>query len=146
MELLFAYGSLLLKTGNMQVDKAMSQAGEILGRGFIRARLYDLGQYPGALELAGTKEGAEPEARVWGRLLALRDPAAFFAIVDEYEGYFRERPQDSEFIRVETLVFLPETSKSYTSHVYYYNQSVQGKEAILNGDYLAFRQSKERSR
>ncbi len=144
-ELFFAYGSLLRETGNLQVDKAMAEAGDNLGRGFIGGRLYDLGEFPGALPA----EGALPEAtegQVWGRLIALRDPAAFFAMMDDYEVFLPGQPRESEFIRSKTRIFLPDAATSYTGHVYFYNQSVAGKPIIPNGDYLAYRQAKESPR
>jgi gamma-glutamylcyclotransferase (GGCT)/AIG2-like uncharacterized protein YtfP len=162
--LLFAYGTLMLTTGIAAVDDAMKNAGTSLGRGWIQGRIFDLGDYPGAVPAsgaaaviagaAGAESGAggfsaigDPEEevpKVWGHLLHLKDPQALFSAIDPYEGFDPADLEGSEFVREETLVTLPGVGKRFMSQVYFYNFPVQGREPIPSGDYLAFWHAKGR--
>jgi gamma-glutamylcyclotransferase (GGCT)/AIG2-like uncharacterized protein YtfP len=161
--LLFTYGTLMLTTGIAAVDAATRDAGESLGRGFILGRLFDLGEYPGAVPMpgsqgpgpgrpgspavagfagagladAGLQEALEDAPKVWGRLIRLKDPVAFYRIIDAYEGFDPAKAAESEFVRAETTVHLPEAGKRFLSQVYFYNFPISGKQAIGSGDYLA---------
>lgn len=168
--LLFTYGTLMLTTGIAAVDAATRDAGVTLGRGYIHGHLYDLGEYPGAVpmtegwgvagavrrpeaevelwmegrEALGMHAAHEDAPKVWGRLIRLKDPAAYFQAIDAYEGFDRANPAESEFIRAETVVFLEHEDKGYVSQVYYYNFPTHGRVPIHAGDYLAFWHAKGR--
>lgn len=145
--LLFTYGTLMFATGIETVDLAMKNAGTSLGRGWIHGRIYDLGEYPGAIaEAPGTEaDGEDEEApKVWGHLLHLKDPSALFAAIDPYEGFDPGDKPGSEFVRAETLVTLPGQGKCFLSQIYFYNFPVTGREPIASGDYLAFWNAKVR--
>lgn len=136
--LLFAYGTLQIRTGIEAVDLAMKEAGDSLGRGYIHGLLYDLGDYPGAV--ACGPGSAAP--RIWGTLMRLREPAALFSVLDDYEGFHAGDPAGSEFIRGPAKVFLPDAGGNfmdqvYVCHVYFYNLPVTGKRRIESGDFLA---------
>src|SRR6187549_1849710 len=57
--LLFTYGTLMLTTGIPEVDAVLQDAGTSLGRGWIRGRLFDLGEYPGAIAADAGAEAAD---------------------------------------------------------------------------------------
>jgi gamma-glutamylcyclotransferase (GGCT)/AIG2-like uncharacterized protein YtfP len=137
--LLFTYGTLMLTTGIAAVDAATRDAGESLGRGYIFGRLFDLGEYPGAVAMAeaGIHAAFEDAPKVWGRLIRLKDPAAFYRVIDAYEGFDPAKAAESEFVRVETTAYLPGTGKRFLSQAYFYNLPIEGKSAIASGDYLA---------
>jgi gamma-glutamylcyclotransferase (GGCT)/AIG2-like uncharacterized protein YtfP len=166
--LLFTYGTLMLTTGIAAVDAATRDAGESLGRGFILGRLFDLGEYPGAVPLpgipgagpgwpgspapagladarlagegpqdAGFEAVLEDAPKVWGRLIRLKDPVSFYRVIDAYEGFDPAKPAESEFVRAETTVHLPDTARRFLSQVYFYNFPTGSKPAIGSGDYLA---------
>lgn len=140
-QLLFVYGSLLLPTGDPIVDETMSKA-QGLGLGQIHARLYDLGDYPGAKYSApGT---AKLPPKVLGRLLGITNPDPFFQILDRYEGFDRTKPLTSEFVRSTTAVTLVESGRTVLSQVYFYSPHTRGKKLITSGDYLAFKQERDR--
>jgi gamma-glutamylcyclotransferase (GGCT)/AIG2-like uncharacterized protein YtfP len=142
-QLLFVYGSLLLPTGDAAVDGALSRA-ESLGLGHIHGRLYDLGDYPGARYAAPGSARVPP--KVLGRLLGIAEPDPFFQVLDRYEGFDRSRPLASEFVRSTTAVSLVESGRTVLSQVYFYNAETRRKPLIASGDYLAFRQARERGR
>jgi gamma-glutamylcyclotransferase (GGCT)/AIG2-like uncharacterized protein YtfP len=136
--LLFTYGTLMLTTGIAEVDEAMRKAGKSLGRAYIHGRVYDLGDYPGAVPIE--PDGSEDAPKVWGHLLLLDDPAALFAVIDPYEGFEEGNPSGSEFVRALASVTLADKNKEgkgFLSQVYYYNFPLGGREPIASGDYLA---------
>jgi gamma-glutamylcyclotransferase (GGCT)/AIG2-like uncharacterized protein YtfP len=146
MDLFFAYGSLLTGTGNPQVDEAMSGGTEELGPGFIHARLYELGGYPGAvpgLAAPGT-DPADPPT-VWGRLFAVRDPEAFFALLDDYEDFRPQAPEAGEFFRTTTHIHLPRATRPVMGQIYFFNRRVAESQRIRSGDYSAFRKFQEQA-
>ena len=142
--LLFTYGTLMLTTGIAAVDAATRDAGAVLGRGHIAGLLFDLGEYPGAVPLPGPQSPEEDAPKVWGRLIRLRDPAAFFRVIDAYEGFDPARRAASEFVRAEASVFLEPGGQRLFCQVYYYNFPIQGRPAIPGGDYLAYWHAKGR--
>jgi gamma-glutamylcyclotransferase (GGCT)/AIG2-like uncharacterized protein YtfP len=142
--LLFTYGTLMLTTGIAQVDAATRDAGTALGRGYIHGHLFDLGEYPGAVPVTGPQAADEDAPKVWGRLIRLKDPAAFFRVIDAYEGFDPARRAASEFVRAETMVFLAHAEHGLPGQVYYYNFPTQGHSAIPGGDYLAHWHAKGR--
>ena len=101
---LFVYGTLMWGFGR---DLQHSVRARFLGPGTIRARLYDLGSYPGA-KLADKSS----ENFVKGELYRLRDPEAAIMTLDKYEGYSPLERSKSLFIRELVTVRLacPDTS------------------------------------
>ena len=140
--LLFAYGTLMLTTGIPHVDAALRDAGTSLGPGWIHGRLFDLGDYPGAVAAGPAIAGEADSPRIRGRLLLLKDPEAFYAIIDRYEGFEAGNPAASEFIRGRTLAYLPGSDQGILCQVYWYNLPIQGIREIASGDYLAHWQSR----
>lgn len=91
-DLLFVYGSLRPDVGSGAALRLLHEA-EVIGRGLMPGRLFVVGDYPGAVY--------EPHAveRVFGDVLRLYDPDRTFAWLDAYEGYDRNDPEHSEFVR-----------------------------------------------
>lgn len=133
-QLLFVYGSLLLKVGEPLVDEALAKA-QGLGLGHIHGRLFDLGDYPGAKYAA--PGSAKHPPLVQGRLLGIPDPDPFFRVLDLYEGFDRVKPLESEFVRSTTSVILAEGGRVIQSQVYFYNRPTSGKRPVSSGDWLA---------
>lgn len=139
--LLFIYGTLLLPTGEADVDEALSVSSLSLGVGFFQGRLYDLGEYPGAKPVSPGASGDSD--KVWGRLLGLIHPDAVFALLDRFEGYDYQSPLTSEFVRSTITVTLPDSNRTVQSQIYFFNPPVSENRYIPSGDYLAFKFSKE---
>jgi gamma-glutamylcyclotransferase (GGCT)/AIG2-like uncharacterized protein YtfP len=142
-QLLFAYGTLLQPTGDPDVDAAVGSAAR-LGAGYIHARLYDLGDYPGAQPVPEAGTRARP--KVWGSLLGFADPAPVFAVLDRYEGCVPGEPRAGEFRRAPAPVTLPASGRTLLAQAYFYNPSAQGKPLIVSGDYQAHRRARTGSR
>ncbi|HXH05163.1 MAG TPA: gamma-glutamylcyclotransferase family protein [Vicinamibacterales bacterium] len=99
-----------------------------LGRGSIRAALFDLGIYPAAVP-------AE-ETCVWGELYAMLDPEAVLAALDGIEGYRPGDPDHSLYVRSIADVTLGD-GRIEPAWVYFYNAPLGRAERIESGDYLA---------
>lgn len=95
---LFVYGT--LRKGFRSHDLLRRFHARLIGRGSIRGRLYDLGNYPGAVSSAHNTE------RVYGEVYFLPQPESAFRVLDKFEGFDPTRPESNEFERSETTVTL----------------------------------------
>src|SRR4051812_42449947 len=106
---------------------AMDEKLSFVGRGWIRASLFDLGLYPAAVPA--------PDGCVWGEVYEMADADAVLSALDEIEGY---RPTDHDrslYVRDLTDVTLPDGSVA-RAWVYFYNAPLGGAQRIVSGDYL----------
>ncbi len=83
-DLVFFYGTLMAGFDRRQ-RAGMDANLKYLGRGSIRAALFDLGLYPAAVPA--------PDGVVWGELYEVVDAPTVLAALDEIEGY---RPDDHD--------------------------------------------------
>ena len=132
---LFVYGT-LRKGFAHPVKREIKDDVEWIGETFIRGRLFDIGKYPGALRIDETKRGC-----IKGEVLKLTHPRKVFRILDQYEGFNANAPEDSEYRRDLELVRMPD-GKEIKAWVYWYNVNVQGKRRIRNQDYLDYLKKK----
>jgi gamma-glutamylcyclotransferase (GGCT)/AIG2-like uncharacterized protein YtfP len=102
---------------------------EFVGRGTIRANLYDFGEYPGARVV-----GAESGRRVSGELYRLRDPELALKTLDEYEEFSPLKPNKSLFIRKLVSVTL-EDGRKKRAWAYLYNRGIANARLIPTGCY-----------
>jgi gamma-glutamylcyclotransferase (GGCT)/AIG2-like uncharacterized protein YtfP len=112
------------RPGRQRVDSSLS----FVGRGTIRAALFDLGIYPAAIP---TNDGSE----VLGEVYQMLDPTLVLASLDEIEGYRAAEPERSLYIRVLTDVGLDDGG-SVQAWVYFYNAPLGRAQRIESGDYL----------
>ena len=123
---LFVYGTLMKGFCD---DWQRRVGAEFVGRGTIRASLYDFGDYPGARVL-----GAEPGRRVRGELYRLRDPELALKTLDEYEEFSPLKPNKSLFIRRLVSVTL-EDGRKKRAWAYLYNRGIANARLIPTGCY-----------
>jgi len=100
-----------------------------VGRGTIKAALFDLGLYPAAVPA--------PDRDVWGEVYEVTDPEAVLPALDRIEGYSPSQPDSSLYLRSSTEVALP-TGPSVEAWVYFYNAPLGQAPRITSGDYLAY--------
>ncbi len=112
----------------MRDDLLRAAGARLIGSGTIRARLYDLGPYP------GVKASSESSDRVQGEVHRLLDPARALAILDRYEGLVPAAPARSEFARDVVSVTLDDGSKRQ-AWAYFYNRPVDERMLVPSGDY-----------
>lgn len=127
---LFAYGSLLMETGDRRVDALMKHACLPAGDAVVQATLYDLGTYPGIVP------SSNPASAVKGRVFLLQKPRETLRILDVYEGLAPER--GGEYVRKSVAVALTPSGRRRRAWVYFYIGSVTGKRLIPGGDYLSY--------
>ncbi|MDE3178060.1 MAG: gamma-glutamylcyclotransferase [Acidobacteriota bacterium] len=120
--LLFVYGTLMRSLRE-------KVGAEMVGPGTIRARLYDLGDYPGA-----TLAESGSEDFVKGELYELDDPDRAIKILDKYEEYFPSEPRRSLFTRELVTVTL-EGGKKQKAWTYLYNRPVSKAQLIPSENY-----------
>jgi gamma-glutamylcyclotransferase (GGCT)/AIG2-like uncharacterized protein YtfP len=124
--LVFFYGTLMAgfdRRRRAGIDEKLTY----VGRGAIRAALFDVGLYPAAVPA--------PEAQVWGEVYEMSDPQAVLSALDEIEGYRPEDPDSSLYLRQETEVRLPD-GETAMAGVYFYNAPLGRAPRIESGDYL----------
>jgi gamma-glutamylcyclotransferase (GGCT)/AIG2-like uncharacterized protein YtfP len=124
-DLVFFYGTLMSgfdRPGRARVDAKLTP----LGRGSIRAALFDLGLYPAATPAS--------EGDVWGEVYRLTDADAVLTVLDELEGFRPGEPDSSLYRRVETTVTL-EDGQMATAWVYFYNAPLGQAQRVDSGDY-----------
>jgi gamma-glutamylcyclotransferase (GGCT)/AIG2-like uncharacterized protein YtfP len=98
-----------------------------VGRGSIRAALFDLGIYPAAVP--------DPEGLVWGEVYAMADAPTVLAALDDIEGFRSDDPDKSLYSRQQASVRLPDGT-SAPAWVYFYNAPLGQASRIQSGDYL----------
>lgn len=112
---LFIYGSLITGTPDRRLNRAMSRRLARARPAVIRARLYDLGPYPGAVP--------STTGQVYGRLISITDPVLLRRL-DRYEDYFPHASQSSEFRRVITYAVCLTNRRPVACWVYFYNREI----------------------
>jgi gamma-glutamylcyclotransferase (GGCT)/AIG2-like uncharacterized protein YtfP len=125
-QLVFFYGTLMAgfdRRRRAGIDAKLTY----IGRGAIRAALFDLGLYPAAVPA--------PDGHVWGEVYEMTDPEAVLAALDEIEGYTPGDPDRSLYLRQQADVLLPDGTVA-TAHVYFYNAPLGRAPRIRSGDYL----------
>lgn len=104
-----------------------------IGAASVPGRLYDLGDYPGAV--------LDPncDAKIIGEVFQLPDDGAVIAALDAYEGIDPQDTGDSMFLRREAEITL-EGGAKLQCWIYVYNRRVDSATLIASGDYLVYKQ------
>jgi len=132
---LFVYGTLLQ---GLRDDIRKRVHARFVGTGSIRARLYNLGRYPGAKPSTNSGDGATGEPhRVRGVVYRLPAPKAALITLDEYEDIFPHVPGKSVFVRELVSVTLDDGNESQ-AWAYFYSRPVDESRLIESGDYREF--------
>lgn len=126
---LFVYGTLL--TGSLPRDlrRLLRLHCRPAGEAYIHGKLYDLGDYPGAVP------ATDADQRVYGALLRLRAPGRCLPHLDRYEAYRPGTPQDSEFVRIQVTAYRLPGRRPVPAWAYFYNRPVRAFPPISSGDY-----------
>lgn len=122
---IFVYGS--LRRGRQPLNGWQRQFGaQYVGRGFIRAGLYNLGRYPGVIP--------SEKFKTYGEVYRLTNKEPVLKHLDRYEGYDPEDHQGSLFVRKPINVTL-ENGRRVVAWVYFYNKRVSKERLIPSGEY-----------
>ena len=126
-DLVFFYGTLMSgfkRPGRSRIDPKLTP----VGRGWIRATLFDLGIYPAAIPAS--------DERVRGEVHRMRDADAVLAALDEIEGYRPERARRQPVHARRNAGDASTTAASSTAWAYFYNAPLGRAQRIESGDYL----------
>lgn len=127
-ELLFFYGTLLTpfhRAAQLHIDQHLV----FRGRATMRAALFDLGLYPGAVP--------DADHIVRGELFEMTNQERVLSRLDELEGYRPGDASTSLYTRELTPVTLEDGSQ-VQAWVYFYNAPVGRAPRIASGDYLDY--------
>ncbi|MHB8207403.1 gamma-glutamylcyclotransferase family protein [Mucilaginibacter sp.] len=128
---LFVYGTLLDERNEFAIY--LKQNCRFYDKGKLKGRLYDLGEYPGAIA-----DENYPDY-VYGNILELKNTAEALQYIDAYEGFGEDQEQPNLFIR--EIVSVEAENGQMNCWVYLYNLSVEGFRLIESGDYVGYRKN-----
>jgi gamma-glutamylcyclotransferase (GGCT)/AIG2-like uncharacterized protein YtfP len=129
---LFVYGS--LRSGLLHsVYAYISRYFIFDGMGSVQGKLYDLGEYPGAIPCTD-------DYFITGELYHIAQTAEFdqaMEQLDEYEGLLVESGETPLFRREQVNVLFKNTT--VIAWMYWYNGAITNEHRIESGDYVAYR-------
>ena len=130
-QFLFVYGTLREGLAQPMTDLIRRYA-RPAGRAWLRGKLFDLGDYPGAVL------SQDDSDRIAGELYRIEpgQEAILFAELDRYEDCDPDDASASEYVRVRAQV-QPEEGGPLEAWVYQYNRPTDRLERIVSGDYCA---------
>ncbi len=126
-EYLFLYGTLVPERAPDEVASVVRRFRPI-GRAHVRGRLYDFGDFPGAI--------LDPSsgATIQGQLVQLPADKALLRVLDRYEEFDPSKPKTSLFVRKKAEVKLSD-GRSIKCWVYVYNRDPGDAPIVRGGDY-----------
>jgi len=125
-DLVFFYGTLMAgfdRRRKAGIDDKLAY----IGRGSIKAALFDLGLYPAAVPA--------PDRQVWGEVYEVTDAETVLPALDTIEGFSPSQPHTSLYLRTRVDVTLPDGARG-PAWVYFYNAPLGRARRIPSGDYL----------
>lgn len=123
MTKLFVYGTLMNKHRD-KIDDVKQSEMRFLGKGKIEGELFDLGEFPGAIEKKGNY--------VYGEVYELKDSIDTLRKFDKYEEFDPNNPARSLFIRKRANVKMS-NGQTICASAYFYNGNTQGLRKITSG-------------
>ena len=123
---LFAYGTLAEKPP-AEISAVVGQL-KFIGEGYVFGRLYDVGEYPGAVLDGGTR------SRVFGKIFQLSSDRSVLKQLDTYEGFDPTHPGTSLFVRKRASISRPK-QPPLRAWIYEYNKEVGSLPLIKSGHY-----------
>lgn len=99
--------------------------------GKFKGRLYDIGEYPGAI--ADDRYAGD----VYGSIFMMGDAISALKYLDDYEGFGPEQEQPNLFVR--EIIEVKSDKGVISCWCYLYNLPVDGLRLIESGDYQSYR-------
>ncbi|SRR6266404_2831570 len=124
---IFLYGTLLPREVSGKSSEIISRLRKV-GPATVRGRLYDLGEYPGAIL------DHSANAVIKGELFELPDVNKPLKALDEYEEFNGADIDNSLFVRVRTDAELPD-GRRLNTWIYVYNREPGSAQLIRSGVY-----------
>ena len=131
----FVYGS--LRSGfHSPAYEYISRYFNLFGDAKVRGRLYDLGEYPGAVPV-------QDDAFIIGELYVIKDQNEFswaIAQLDDYEGIVAEPGEQALYRREIADIYINDAI--VPAWIYWYNGNINGKPVVSSGDILDYMKKK----
>jgi gamma-glutamylcyclotransferase (GGCT)/AIG2-like uncharacterized protein YtfP len=126
-EYLFVYGTLRPSRASDEGSRLLKQLRRV-GHARVSGRLYDLGEFPGAVldKSAGTL--------IRGELFALPNDGSILNALDKYEEFDGDNGKQSLFVRTKASVEVFD-GRHIESWIYVYNRDPGNAPIITSGDY-----------
>lgn len=126
-ERLFVYGTLLPDEAPKEIASIVKRFRR-LGSGHVRGRLYDFGEFPGAV--------LDPSSRtmIHGELVLLPSDGRTLDALDRYEEFDPLDPKRSLFVRTKAKIRMANGS-SCEGWIYVYNRPPGKAKVVRGGDY-----------
>jgi len=128
---LFVYGTLL--NGDNEFAIYLKNNCRFYANGKFKGRLYDVGEYPGAIADNQTK------GYVYGGIFLIYDTERVLKQLDDYEGFGPEQEQPNLFVR--DIISIDSNNGPLDCWCYLYNLPVEGLPLIASGDYCKLKKS-----
>jgi gamma-glutamylcyclotransferase (GGCT)/AIG2-like uncharacterized protein YtfP len=125
---LFLYGTLLPSEAPEEIASIVKRFRR-LGSAHVRGRLYDFGEFPGAVLDSSSR------TMIHGELVALPSDQRILETLDRYEEFDPVAPKKSLFIRKKVRVLMADGSRR-ESWIYVYNKAPGKAKVVRGGDYL----------
>jgi gamma-glutamylcyclotransferase (GGCT)/AIG2-like uncharacterized protein YtfP len=127
-EHLFLYGTLLPSEAPKEIASIVKRFRR-LGSAHVRGRLYDFGEFPGAV--------LDPSSRtiIHGELVVLPSDGRILQELDRYEEFDPSDPKRSLFVRKKARVQMANGS-SRDGWIYVYNKPPRKAKLVRGGDYI----------
>ena len=126
-EYLFLYGTLLPSDATDKPSRVVRRLKRV-GSATIAGRLYDFGDYPGAVLDRSAKTAIK------GELFELPHDDSALKALDDYEEFNRTDRKHSLFVRTRTVAELHD-GRRLNAWVYVYNRDPGSARLIASGDY-----------
>jgi len=126
-EYLFLYGTLKPNEAASDVAETVRTLRRV-GSATVPGRLYDFGDYPGAVIDRSAKTSIK------GELFELPNDDSALNALDDYEEFNRTDRKNSLFIRTRTVATL-QGGRQLNAWVYVYNRNPGSARQIASGDY-----------
>ena len=125
---LFLYGTLLPSEAPQEIASIVKRFRR-LGSAQVRGKLYDFGEFPGAV--------LDPSSRtiIHGELVALPADERILQALDRYEEFDPLDPKRSLFVRKKAMVRMANGS-SREGWIYVYNRHPGKGKLVRGGDYI----------
>ena len=130
-EHLFLYGTLLPSAAPKEIAGIVKRFRR-LGTAQVRGKLYDFGDFPGAVLNDNSR------TVVHGELVELPPDENVLRALDEYEEFDRLNPRKSLFVRKKTIIRLADGS-TCEGWIYVYNKRPGKARLVRGGNYLRSR-------
>jgi len=129
---LFVYGTLL--DADNEFARYLNNNCTFYGNGKFKGRLYDIGEYPGAIA------DQNYHYYVYGNIFALNNSSKVLKYFDDYEGYDDEQDQPDLFIR--RMMDIETVNGIVNCWVYLYSLPVNRFKLIESGNYVSYKNKK----